>query len=62
MSFPVGDINLVCETEPQESPIAWEIPDKSKRAWGSAHAHLDKTGISESASNTQSKVRKEEET
>lgn len=30
VSFPVGDINLVCETGPQESPIAWEIPDKSK--------------------------------
>lgn len=30
MSFPVGDINLVCETGPRESPVAWEILDKSK--------------------------------
>lgn len=30
VSFPVGDINLVCETGAQESRIAWEIPDKSK--------------------------------
>lgn len=41
VSFPVGGINLVCETEAQESPIACEIPERSKGAWGSAHTHLD---------------------
>jgi len=30
VSFPVGDINLVCETGALESQIASEIPYKSK--------------------------------
>ncbi len=43
--------------EPDSLGDSWQ----EQRAWGSAHTHLDKTGISQSASNTWSKVRKEEE-
>lgn len=35
---------------------------QEQRARGSAHTHLDKTGISQSVSNTWSKVRREKET
>lgn len=43
--------------EPDSLGDSWQ----EQRAWGSAHTHLDKTGISQSASNTWSEVRKEEE-
>ena len=61
VSFPVGDINLVCETGPRESPIAGEILHKSKGPADQLVLTWIRWESHKAPSNTRSKVRAKEE-